>query len=153
MPGSGWNDTEKAGKRIRNAWNVNELPIKDFRIFLNCVKTARKDYGRKFIRVSRNKNHSLWNPYDYVNDFLKLRPYHEICKQDNPWGKSKFQEDEIMKKFLDIVTLVLALAGTALLVYSMFQPIKLWIPLLVINAGAWMGIIRLFLKNRRESGK
>ena len=58
-----------------------------------------------------------------------------------------------MKKFLDIVTLVLALAGTALLVYSMFQPIKLWIPLLVINAGAWMGIIRLFLKNRRESGK
>ena len=58
-----------------------------------------------------------------------------------------------MKKFLDIVTLVLALAGTALLVYSMFQPIKLWIPLLVINAGAWMGIIRLFLKHRRESGK
>lgn len=58
-----------------------------------------------------------------------------------------------MKKFLDIVTLVLALAGTALLVYSMFQPIKLWIPLLLINAGAWMGIIRLFLKNRRESGK
>ncbi|MCR5500845.1 MAG: hypothetical protein K6F31_10680 [Acetatifactor sp.] len=58
-----------------------------------------------------------------------------------------------MKKFLDIVTLVLALAGTALLVYSMFQPIKLWIPLLVINAGAWMGIIRLFLKNRRESRK
>jgi len=58
-----------------------------------------------------------------------------------------------MKKFLDILTLVLALAGTALLVYSMFQPIKLWIPLLVINAGAWMGIIRLFLKNRRESGK
>ena len=58
-----------------------------------------------------------------------------------------------MKKFLDILTLVLALAGTALLVYSMFQPIKLWVPLLVINAGAWMGIIRLFLKNRGEAGK
>ena len=88
-----------------------------------------------------------------MNDFLKLRAYHEICKQDNPWGKSKFLEDENMKKFWDIVTLVLALAGTALLIYSMFQPIKLWIPLLVINAGAWMGIIRLFLKNRRESRK
>ena len=58
-----------------------------------------------------------------------------------------------MKKILDIVMIVLALAGTGLLIYSMFEPIKLWIPLMVINAGAWMGIIRLFLKNRRESGK
>ena len=56
-----------------------------------------------------------------------------------------------MKKILDIVMVVLALVGTGLLIYSMFEPIKLWIPLLVINAGAWMGIIRLFLKNRRES--
>ena len=58
-----------------------------------------------------------------------------------------------MKKILDIVMVVLALVGTGLLIYSMLEPIKLWIPLLVINAGAWMGIIRLFLKNRRESGK
>lgn len=58
-----------------------------------------------------------------------------------------------MKKILDIVMVVLALVGTGLLIYYMFEPIKLWIPLLVINAGAWMGIIRLFLKNRRESGK
>ena len=58
-----------------------------------------------------------------------------------------------MKKILEIVMIVLALAGTGLLIYSMFEPIKLWIPLLVINAGAWMGIIRLFIKNRRDSGK
>ena len=58
-----------------------------------------------------------------------------------------------MKKILDIVMVVLTLVGTGLLIYSMFEPIKLWIPLLVINVEAWMGIIRLFLKNRRESGK
>ena len=58
-----------------------------------------------------------------------------------------------MKKILDIVMVVLALVGTGLLIYSMFEPIKLWIPLLVINVGAWMGIIRLFIKNRRESEK
>ena len=36
---------KKAGKRIRKAWKVNELPIKDFRIFLNCVKTVWLDDG------------------------------------------------------------------------------------------------------------
>ena len=58
-----------------------------------------------------------------------------------------------MKKILDIVMVVLALVGTGLLIYSMFEPIKLWIPLLVINAGAWMGIIRLFLRNERDAKK
>lgn len=58
-----------------------------------------------------------------------------------------------MKKILDIVMVVLALVGTGLLIYSMFEPIKLWIPLLVINAGAWMGIIRLFLRNKRDAKK
>ncbi len=42
---------------------------------------------------------------------------------------------------------------STLLIYSMFEPIKLWIPLLVINAGAWMGIIRLFLRNERDAKK
>ena len=55
-----------------------------------------------------------------------------------------------MKKILDIVMVVLALVGTGLLIYSMFEPIKLWIPLLVINAGAWMGIIRIFVKNKKN---
>jgi len=88
-----------------------------------------------------------------VNDFLKLGLYHEICKQDNPRGKSKSSEENIMKKFLDVVTLIFALAGTALLVYSMFQPIKLWIPLSLINVGAWIAIIRLFIRNKKEAGK
>ena len=56
-----------------------------------------------------------------------------------------------MKKILDIVMVVLALVGTGLLIYSMFEPIKLWIPLLVINVEAWMGIIRLFIKNKRSA--
>ena len=56
-----------------------------------------------------------------------------------------------MKKILDIVMIVLALAGTGLLIYSMFEPIKLWIPLMVINAGAWMGIIRLFIMNKKNA--
>ena len=58
-----------------------------------------------------------------------------------------------MKKVLDIVALVLALVGMALLVYSMFQPIKLWIPLVLINAGFWMGIIRMFIRNRKNQEK
>ena len=58
-----------------------------------------------------------------------------------------------MKKILDIVMVVLALVGTGLLIYSMFEPIKLWIPLLVINAGAWMGIIRIFIRNKKDTGK
>ena len=58
-----------------------------------------------------------------------------------------------MKKFLDIVMLMFALAGTVLLVYSMFEPIKLWIPLALINVGAWMGIIRLFIKNKKDAEK
>ena len=58
-----------------------------------------------------------------------------------------------MKKFLDIVTLVLALAGTALMVYSMFQPIKLWIPLALINVGFWIGIIRMFMRHKKEAEK
>ncbi len=58
-----------------------------------------------------------------------------------------------MKKILDIVMIVLALVGTGLLIYSMFEPIKLWIPLLVINVGAWMGIIRLFLRNKKDAEK
>ena len=58
-----------------------------------------------------------------------------------------------MKKFWDIVTLVLALAGTALLVYSMFQPIKLWIPLALINVGFWISIIRMFIRNKKEAEK
>ena len=56
-----------------------------------------------------------------------------------------------MKKFLDIVMIVMALVGTGLLIYSMFEPIKLWIPLLVINAGAWMGIIRIFIMNKKNA--
>ena len=56
-----------------------------------------------------------------------------------------------MKKILDIVMIVLALAGTGLLIYSMFEPIKLWIPLMVINAGAWMGIIRTFIMNKKKA--
>lgn len=58
-----------------------------------------------------------------------------------------------MKKFLDIVTLVLALAGIVLHVYSMFQPIKLWIPLALINAGFWMGIIRTFIRNKKNADR
>ena len=58
-----------------------------------------------------------------------------------------------MKKFLDILTLVLALAGTALLIYSMFQPIKLWIPLALINVGFWISIIRMFIRNKKEAEK
>ena len=58
-----------------------------------------------------------------------------------------------MKKILDIVMVVLALVGTGLLIYSLFEPIKLWIPLLVINAGAWMGIIRIFIRNKKDTGK
>ena len=88
-----------------------------------------------------------------MNDFLKLGSYHEICKQDNPRGKCKSQEDNEMKKFLDIVMLMFALAGTVLLVYSMFEPIKLWIPLALINVGAWIGIIRLFIKNKKDAEK
>ena len=83
--------------------------------------------------------------------FLKIFLYHEICKQDNPRGKIRFQEEEKMKKILDIVMIVLALAGTGLLIYSMFEPIKLWIPLMVINAGAWMGIIRTFIMNKKNA--
>ena len=56
-----------------------------------------------------------------------------------------------MKKVLDIVMIVLALAGTGLLIYSMFEPIKLWIPLAVINVGAWIGIIRIFIMNKKNA--
>jgi|GEM_PF-2726588 hypothetical protein len=58
-----------------------------------------------------------------------------------------------MKKVLDIVMMMFALAGTVLLVYSMFQPIKLWIPLALINVGAWMAIIRLFIRNKKNAEK
>ena len=58
-----------------------------------------------------------------------------------------------MKKFLDIATIVLALAGTTLLVYSMFQPIKLWIPLALINVGFWISINRMFIRNKKEAEK
>ena len=50
---------KKAGKRIINAWNVNELLIKDFRIFMNCVKVLWKDDENGFRSVSKNKNHAL----------------------------------------------------------------------------------------------